>query len=66
MPSGQVSHIPTTPAFSALRQVLCYDGYLTPQNPHNQQRTVLAPATGVNVNTVWREEDGASEPTAFA
>ncbi|CCJ76169.1 5-methylaminomethyl-2-thiouridine-forming enzyme mnmC [Cronobacter muytjensii 530] len=30
---GQVSHIPTTPGLGALRQVLCYDGYLTPQNP---------------------------------
>ncbi|VTM21701.1 tRNA 5-methylaminomethyl-2-thiouridine biosynthesis bifunctional protein MnmC [Raoultella terrigena] len=30
---GQVSHIPTTPGLSQLRQVLCYDGYLTPQKP---------------------------------
>lgn len=40
--SGQVSHIPTTPALSALRQVLCYDGYLTPQNPHNHQHCIGA------------------------
>ncbi|MFK3706439.1 bifunctional tRNA (5-methylaminomethyl-2-thiouridine)(34)-methyltransferase MnmD/FAD-dependent 5-carboxymethylaminomethyl-2-thiouridine(34) oxidoreductase MnmC [Klebsiella sp. NPDC088457] len=39
---GQVSHIPTTPGLSALRQVLCYDGYLTPQNPHNQQHCIGA------------------------
>ncbi|HHG8772395.1 TPA: bifunctional tRNA (5-methylaminomethyl-2-thiouridine)(34)-methyltransferase MnmD/FAD-dependent 5-carboxymethylaminomethyl-2-thiouridine(34) oxidoreductase MnmC [Raoultella planticola] len=39
---GQVSHIPTTPALSALRQVLCYDGYLTPQTPHNQQHCIGA------------------------
>ena len=32
---GQVSHIPTAPQLSKLRQVLCYDGYLTPQNPSN-------------------------------
>ncbi|MGS3521438.1 bifunctional tRNA (5-methylaminomethyl-2-thiouridine)(34)-methyltransferase MnmD/FAD-dependent 5-carboxymethylaminomethyl-2-thiouridine(34) oxidoreductase MnmC [Enterobacter hormaechei subsp. xiangfangensis] len=32
---GQVSHIPTAPELSKLRQVLCYDGYLTPQNPSN-------------------------------
>ena len=25
---GQVSHIPTTPRLAALRQVLCYDGYI--------------------------------------
>jgi tRNA 5-methylaminomethyl-2-thiouridine biosynthesis bifunctional protein len=25
-----------------LRQVLCYDGYLTPQNPHNQQHCIGA------------------------
>ncbi|WP_049294554.1 bifunctional tRNA (5-methylaminomethyl-2-thiouridine)(34)-methyltransferase MnmD/FAD-dependent 5-carboxymethylaminomethyl-2-thiouridine(34) oxidoreductase MnmC [Franconibacter helveticus] len=30
---GQVSHIPTAPTLGKLRQVLCYDGYLTPQNP---------------------------------
>ncbi|MGL5698398.1 MAG: bifunctional tRNA (5-methylaminomethyl-2-thiouridine)(34)-methyltransferase MnmD/FAD-dependent 5-carboxymethylaminomethyl-2-thiouridine(34) oxidoreductase MnmC, partial [Kluyvera sp.] len=35
---GQVSHIPTSKSLSALRQVLCYDGYLTPQNPQNQQQ----------------------------
>jgi tRNA 5-methylaminomethyl-2-thiouridine biosynthesis bifunctional protein len=36
-----VSHIPT-PALSALRQVLCYDGYLTPQNPRHQQHCIGA------------------------
>ncbi|WBM71832.1 bifunctional tRNA (5-methylaminomethyl-2-thiouridine)(34)-methyltransferase MnmD/FAD-dependent 5-carboxymethylaminomethyl-2-thiouridine(34) oxidoreductase MnmC [Buttiauxella sp. WJP83] len=39
---GQVSHIPTTATLSALRQVLCYDGYLTPQNPKNQQHCIGA------------------------
>jgi tRNA 5-methylaminomethyl-2-thiouridine biosynthesis bifunctional protein len=39
---GQVSHIPTTPTLSALRQVLCYDGYLTPQNLKNQQHCIGA------------------------
>ncbi|WP_044611913.1 bifunctional tRNA (5-methylaminomethyl-2-thiouridine)(34)-methyltransferase MnmD/FAD-dependent 5-carboxymethylaminomethyl-2-thiouridine(34) oxidoreductase MnmC [[Enterobacter] lignolyticus] len=39
---GQVSHIPTTPSLSALRQVLCYDGYLTPQNPNNHQHCIGA------------------------
>ncbi|WES66972.1 bifunctional tRNA (5-methylaminomethyl-2-thiouridine)(34)-methyltransferase MnmD/FAD-dependent 5-carboxymethylaminomethyl-2-thiouridine(34) oxidoreductase MnmC [Superficieibacter sp. HKU1] len=39
---GQVSHIPTTPLLSRLRQVLCYDGYLTPQDPDNQQHCIGA------------------------
>lgn len=39
---GQVSHIPTSPTLSILRQVLCYDGYLTPVNPHNQQHCIGA------------------------
>ncbi|WP_426448195.1 bifunctional tRNA (5-methylaminomethyl-2-thiouridine)(34)-methyltransferase MnmD/FAD-dependent 5-carboxymethylaminomethyl-2-thiouridine(34) oxidoreductase MnmC [Siccibacter colletis] len=39
---GQVSHIPTAPGLSALRQVLCYDGYLTPANPVSQQHCIGA------------------------
>ncbi|WP_024562625.1 bifunctional tRNA (5-methylaminomethyl-2-thiouridine)(34)-methyltransferase MnmD/FAD-dependent 5-carboxymethylaminomethyl-2-thiouridine(34) oxidoreductase MnmC [Siccibacter turicensis] len=39
---GQVSHIPTAPGLNALRQVLCYDGYLTPENPHTQQHCIGA------------------------
>ncbi|ALB63477.1 5-methylaminomethyl-2-thiouridine-forming enzyme mnmC [Cronobacter condimenti 1330] len=39
---GQVSHIPTTPGLGALRQVLCYDGYLTPQNPVNGMHCIGA------------------------
>ncbi|HEY0211511.1 bifunctional tRNA (5-methylaminomethyl-2-thiouridine)(34)-methyltransferase MnmD/FAD-dependent 5-carboxymethylaminomethyl-2-thiouridine(34) oxidoreductase MnmC [Acerihabitans sp.] len=30
---GQVSHVPALPALQALKQVLCYDGYLTPASP---------------------------------
>nr|WP_154324700.1 bifunctional tRNA (5-methylaminomethyl-2-thiouridine)(34)-methyltransferase MnmD/FAD-dependent 5-carboxymethylaminomethyl-2-thiouridine(34) oxidoreductase MnmC [Pantoea sp. 201603H] len=30
---GQVSHVPSQGRLSALRQVLCYDGYLTPHSP---------------------------------
>ncbi|MFS2058046.1 bifunctional tRNA (5-methylaminomethyl-2-thiouridine)(34)-methyltransferase MnmD/FAD-dependent 5-carboxymethylaminomethyl-2-thiouridine(34) oxidoreductase MnmC [Kosakonia cowanii] len=40
--AGQVSHIPTTAPLAHLRQVLCYDGYLTPHNPHNQQHCIGA------------------------
>ncbi|EMA4502482.1 bifunctional tRNA (5-methylaminomethyl-2-thiouridine)(34)-methyltransferase MnmD/FAD-dependent 5-carboxymethylaminomethyl-2-thiouridine(34) oxidoreductase MnmC [Enterobacter hormaechei] len=39
---GQVSHIPTAPQLSKLRQVLCYDGYLTPQNPSNGRHCIGA------------------------
>lgn len=40
--AGQVSHIPATEPLARLRQVLCYDGYLTPHNPHNQQHCIGA------------------------
>ncbi|ANI31396.1 FAD-dependent oxidoreductase [Yersinia entomophaga] len=39
---GQVSHIPTTPTLSKLKNVLCYDGYMTPVNPNNQQHCIGA------------------------
>lgn len=39
---GQVSHIPCTPQLAPLRQVLCYDGYLTPHNPATQQHCIGA------------------------
>lgn len=39
---GQVSHIPTTPELSSLKSVLCYDGYMTPANPNNQQHCIGA------------------------
>ena len=37
-----MSHIPTTPELGKLRQVLCYDGYLTPQNPSNGHHCIGA------------------------
>ncbi|CCW29627.1 bifunctional tRNA (5-methylaminomethyl-2-thiouridine)(34)-methyltransferase MnmD/FAD-dependent 5-carboxymethylaminomethyl-2-thiouridine(34) oxidoreductase MnmC [Xenorhabdus nematophila] len=39
---GQVSHIPTTAHLSQLKSVLCYDGYMTPVNPHNQYHCIGA------------------------
>ena len=54
---GQVSHIPTTPALSSLRQVLCYDGYLTPQNPHNQQHCIGASYRRGQADMQYSEED---------
>ncbi|MBV4365609.1 bifunctional tRNA (5-methylaminomethyl-2-thiouridine)(34)-methyltransferase MnmD/FAD-dependent 5-carboxymethylaminomethyl-2-thiouridine(34) oxidoreductase MnmC [Erwinia phyllosphaerae] len=55
--SGQVSHIPTTPALSQLKQVLCYDGYLTPVNPQNQHHCIGASYHRTDSNTAYREED---------
>ncbi|HCJ1905574.1 TPA: FAD-dependent 5-carboxymethylaminomethyl-2-thiouridine(34) oxidoreductase MnmC, partial [Klebsiella pneumoniae] len=54
---GQVSHIPTTPRLAALRQVLCYDGYLTPQNPQNQQHCIGASYHRGKTDTTFSEED---------
>lgn len=53
---GQVSHIPTTPALSALRQVLCYDGYLAAQ-PANQQHCIGASYHRGSEETAYREDD---------
>lgn len=54
---GQVSHIPTTPALGELKQVLCYDGYLTPVNPANQQHCIGASYHRADRSTAYREED---------
>ncbi|MFS7159659.1 bifunctional tRNA (5-methylaminomethyl-2-thiouridine)(34)-methyltransferase MnmD/FAD-dependent 5-carboxymethylaminomethyl-2-thiouridine(34) oxidoreductase MnmC [Serratia proteamaculans] len=54
---GQVSHIPTTPQLSELKQVLCYDGYLTPVNPHNQQHCIGASYQRGETATEYREEE---------
>ncbi len=55
--SGQVSHIPTTATLSKLKQVLCYDGYLTPVNPANQQHCIGASYHRAEQRPVYREED---------
>lgn len=39
---GQVSHIPTTENLSKLKTVLCFDGYMTPQNPNNGHHCIGA------------------------
>ncbi|MBR9787951.1 MAG: bifunctional tRNA (5-methylaminomethyl-2-thiouridine)(34)-methyltransferase MnmD/FAD-dependent 5-carboxymethylaminomethyl-2-thiouridine(34) oxidoreductase MnmC [Vibrionaceae bacterium] len=39
---GQVSHAPATETLSKLKTVLCYDGYMTPVNPKNQQLCIGA------------------------
>ncbi|EKY3199471.1 bifunctional tRNA (5-methylaminomethyl-2-thiouridine)(34)-methyltransferase MnmD/FAD-dependent 5-carboxymethylaminomethyl-2-thiouridine(34) oxidoreductase MnmC [Cronobacter turicensis] len=54
---GQVSHIPTTPGLGALRQVLCYDGYLTPQNPANGMHCIGASYHRGVSEMCYQEED---------
>ncbi|QIZ47810.1 bifunctional tRNA (5-methylaminomethyl-2-thiouridine)(34)-methyltransferase MnmD/FAD-dependent 5-carboxymethylaminomethyl-2-thiouridine(34) oxidoreductase MnmC [Dickeya zeae] len=54
---GQVSHIPDTPALSALRQVLCYDGYLTPVSPRHQTHCIGASYHRGDTGTDYRETD---------
>jgi len=55
--AGQVSHIPSTSALANLRQVLCYDGYLTPQNPTNQQHCIGASYHRGSESTEYSEDD---------
>ncbi|WP_437887119.1 bifunctional tRNA (5-methylaminomethyl-2-thiouridine)(34)-methyltransferase MnmD/FAD-dependent 5-carboxymethylaminomethyl-2-thiouridine(34) oxidoreductase MnmC [Phytobacter sp. V91] len=55
--AGQVSHIPTTAALSQLRQVLCYDGYLTPHNPNNQHHCIGASYHRGQRDAAYSEED---------
>lgn len=54
---GQVSHIPTGPSLAQLRQVLCYDGYLTPQNPVNQHHCIGASYHRGEREMTFNEED---------
>lgn len=54
---GQVSHIPATPNLKDLRQVLCYDGYLTPQNPANGHHCIGASYHRGESEIEYSEED---------
>ncbi len=54
---GQVSHIPTTPTLSELKQVLCYDGYLTPVNPHHRRHCIGASYQRGETGTEYRESE---------
>lgn len=55
--SGQVSHIPAAPRLSKLKQVLCYDGYLTPENPDNQHHCIGASYHRADSEAIYREAD---------
>lgn len=54
---GQVSHIPTTPALQRLKQVLCYDGYLTPVSPQHQAHCIGASYQRGDSGADYREEE---------
>ncbi|QXA48887.1 bifunctional tRNA (5-methylaminomethyl-2-thiouridine)(34)-methyltransferase MnmD/FAD-dependent 5-carboxymethylaminomethyl-2-thiouridine(34) oxidoreductase MnmC [Enterobacter cancerogenus] len=54
---GQVSHIPATAELAKLRHVLCYDGYLTPQNPSNGQHCIGASYHRGQTDMHYSEED---------
>lgn len=55
--SGQVSHVPASPGLSALKTVLCYDGYLTPLSPHFQTHCIGASYHRGEENACFRETD---------
>ncbi len=54
---GQVSHIPTSPALEKLQHVLCYDGYLTPQNPSNGHHCIGASYHRGETDMRYSEDD---------
>ncbi|WED20974.1 bifunctional tRNA (5-methylaminomethyl-2-thiouridine)(34)-methyltransferase MnmD/FAD-dependent 5-carboxymethylaminomethyl-2-thiouridine(34) oxidoreductase MnmC [Vibrio sp. JC009] len=50
---GQVSHIPTTPSLSKLKTVLCFNGYMTPQNPNNGHHCTGASHDRQNIDQLF-------------
>jgi tRNA 5-methylaminomethyl-2-thiouridine biosynthesis bifunctional protein len=55
--SGQVSHVPTAATLGQLKQVLCYDGYLTPVNPNNQHHCIGASYHRAERKPLYRDSD---------
>ena len=55
--SGQVSHIPSASELAELRQVLCYDGYLTPVSPQFNTHCIGASYHRGDTSVSYREED---------
>ncbi|TKF22608.1 bifunctional tRNA (5-methylaminomethyl-2-thiouridine)(34)-methyltransferase MnmD/FAD-dependent 5-carboxymethylaminomethyl-2-thiouridine(34) oxidoreductase MnmC [Vibrio genomosp. F6] len=53
---GQVSHIPTTENLSKLKTVLCFDGYLTPQNLNNGHHCIGANYDKSNIDQEFDPE----------
>ncbi len=54
---GQVTHIKTTPTLKNLKTVLCYDGYLTPENPKNHTHCIGATYNRNEKNNDFRMRD---------
>ena len=54
---GQVSHVPTRGQLQNLKQVLCYDGYLTPASPQYQQHCIGASYHRGDSSTQYRADD---------
>ncbi|HIF9257514.1 TPA: bifunctional tRNA (5-methylaminomethyl-2-thiouridine)(34)-methyltransferase MnmD/FAD-dependent 5-carboxymethylaminomethyl-2-thiouridine(34) oxidoreductase MnmC [Photobacterium damselae] len=54
---GQVSHIPTNEQLGKLKTVLCYDGYLTPENPHNHTHCIGASYDRNSVDLTFSEQN---------
>ncbi|EKT55645.1 bifunctional tRNA (5-methylaminomethyl-2-thiouridine)(34)-methyltransferase MnmD/FAD-dependent 5-carboxymethylaminomethyl-2-thiouridine(34) oxidoreductase MnmC [Providencia sneebia] len=54
---GQVSHIPSNPELKQLNNVLCYEGYLTPINPNNQQHCIGASYHRNQLDFAYSEAD---------
>ncbi|MEZ8094472.1 bifunctional tRNA (5-methylaminomethyl-2-thiouridine)(34)-methyltransferase MnmD/FAD-dependent 5-carboxymethylaminomethyl-2-thiouridine(34) oxidoreductase MnmC [Photobacterium swingsii] len=57
---GQVSHIPTNASLTALKTVLCYDGYLTPKNTTSETHCIGASYGRNNTNTDFSDDEHAS------
>ncbi|HIF9210650.1 TPA: bifunctional tRNA (5-methylaminomethyl-2-thiouridine)(34)-methyltransferase MnmD/FAD-dependent 5-carboxymethylaminomethyl-2-thiouridine(34) oxidoreductase MnmC [Photobacterium damselae] len=54
---GQVSHIPTNEQLGKLKTVLCYDGYLTPENPHSHTHCIGASYDRNSVDLTFSEQN---------
>ncbi|MCG3847061.1 bifunctional tRNA (5-methylaminomethyl-2-thiouridine)(34)-methyltransferase MnmD/FAD-dependent 5-carboxymethylaminomethyl-2-thiouridine(34) oxidoreductase MnmC [Photobacterium damselae] len=54
---GQVSHIPTNEQLGKLNTVLCYDGYLTPENPHSHTHCIGASYDRNSVDLAFSEQN---------
>lgn len=55
--AGQVSHVPSCGGLTALKTVLCYDGYLTPVSPQFGSHSVGASYHRGDTETHYRAED---------
>ncbi|MCG9704989.1 bifunctional tRNA (5-methylaminomethyl-2-thiouridine)(34)-methyltransferase MnmD/FAD-dependent 5-carboxymethylaminomethyl-2-thiouridine(34) oxidoreductase MnmC [Photobacterium damselae] len=54
---GQVSHIPTNEQLGKLKTVLCYDGYLTPENPHSHTHCIGASYDRNSIDLTFSEQN---------